>query len=47
MPEMTGIEVGMELRRTDREAGIIYLTVSPEYAISAFEAMLSTISSSR
>ena len=38
MPEMTGIEVGMELRRTDREAGIIYLTVSPEYAISAFEA---------
>lgn len=37
MPEMTGIELGLRLRRQDQEAVIIYLTVSPEYAISAYE----------
>lgn len=38
MPEMSGIELGVQLRQMDREAVIIYLTVSPEYAISAYEA---------
>lgn len=37
MPEMTGIELGLQLRGQDEEAVIIYLTVSPEYAISAYE----------
>lgn len=37
MPEMSGIELGLQLRKRDSEAVIIYLTVSPEYAISAYE----------
>lgn len=37
MPEMTGIELGLQLRGRDADAVIIYLTVSPEYAVSAYE----------
>lgn len=37
MPEMSGIDLGLKLRQQDGEAVIIYLTVSPEYAISAYE----------
>lgn len=37
MPEMTGIELGLQLRKRDGDAVIIYLTVSPEYAVSAYE----------
>lgn len=38
MPEMTGIDLGIRLRRRDPEAVIIYLTAAPEYALNAYEA---------
>lgn len=38
MPEMTGIDLGVRLRRQDPEAVIIYLTAAAEYALNAYEA---------
>lgn len=38
MPGSTGIELGVKLRELGSIGAIIYLTVSPEYAIDAYEA---------
>ena len=37
MPEITGIELGIELRKLNLDGQIIYLTSSEEYAIDAFK----------
>ncbi len=36
MPMVTGIELGIELRRMDRDAQIIYVTTAPEFALESF-----------
>lgn len=38
MPMMDGIQVGIEIRRLDREAQIIYATTAPEFALNSFTA---------
>lgn len=38
MPMVTGIEVGREIRRIDREAQIIYATSEPSFALEAYTA---------
>lgn len=38
MPEMSGIELGMKLREMGRIGAIVYLTVSPEYAVDSYDA---------
>ena len=37
MPFFNGIEVGREIRKTDSLVKIIYTTISPEYAMEAYE----------
>ena len=37
MPGMTGIELGIRLRELGRTGVIIYLTISPEYAVDAYD----------
>jgi DNA-binding LytR/AlgR family response regulator len=37
MPFFNGIEVGKEIRKTDTMVKIIYTTISPEYAIEAYD----------
>ena len=36
MPEMDGIDLGMELRKTDENGIIIYLTTSPDFALEGY-----------
>lgn len=38
MPMMSGVQLGTELRRLDREAQIIYATTAPEFALESFNA---------
>lgn len=38
MPMVSGIEVGKEIRRLDREAQIIYATTEPQFALQAYAA---------
>lgn len=38
MPMVSGIELGKEIRRLDREAQIIYATIEPQYALQAYAA---------
>lgn len=38
MPMVNGIEMGREIRRTDREAQIIYATSEPSFALDAYAA---------
>lgn len=37
MPELSGIQLGSKLRDLGSRAAIIYLTVSPEYALDSYE----------
>lgn len=37
MPEMTGIELGVKLRNLGLNGLIIYLTISPEFAVDSYE----------
>jgi len=36
MPEMDGIDLGMELRKSDENGIIIYLTTSPDFALEGY-----------
>lgn len=36
MPMMNGVQLGIEIRRLDREAQIIYVTTAPEFALDSF-----------
>ncbi len=36
MPMVSGIDLGMEIRRLDREAQIIYATTEPQFALQAY-----------
>lgn len=38
MPMVSGIELGKEIRRFDREAQIIYATTEPQFALQAYAA---------
>ncbi|MPL90657.1 hypothetical protein SDC9_36711 [bioreactor metagenome] len=38
MPMVSGLELGREIRRLDREAQIIYATTEPQYALQAYAA---------
>jgi len=38
MPMMSGLKLGKEIRRLDREAQIIYATTEPQYALQAYAA---------
>ena len=38
MPELSGIELGVKLREMDQEGPIVYLSVSPEYALDSYTA---------
>lgn len=38
MPMMNGVQIGIEIRRLDREAQIIYATTAPEFALDSFTA---------
>ena len=38
MPELSGIELGIELRERGSASAIIYLTISPEYAVDSYAA---------
>lgn len=38
MPELSGIRLGVQLRELDAACTIIYLSVSPEYALDSYEA---------
>lgn len=38
MPMMHGVELGCNIRRSDREAQIIFITTAPEYALESFAA---------
>lgn len=38
MPELSGIELGMRLRELENHGTIIYLTISPEYAVDSYAA---------
>lgn len=38
MPLISGIELGKQIRRIDREAQIIYATTEPQYALQAYVA---------
>lgn len=38
MPELSGIELGMKLRELGCSGAIIYLTISPEYAVDSYAA---------
>lgn len=38
MPGLSGIDLGIRLRELDRDGAIIYLTISPEYAVESYAA---------
>ncbi|MDP4117805.1 MAG: LytTR family DNA-binding domain-containing protein [Bacillota bacterium] len=38
MPMIHGVELGRNIRRSDREAQIVYITTAPEYALESFAA---------
>lgn len=38
MPMVSGLEIGKEIRRFDREAQIIYVTTEPQFALQAYAA---------
>lgn len=38
MPLLNGIELGVQIRKNDMHAAILYLTTSPEYALESFKA---------
>ena len=38
MPELSGIDLGIRLRELDSSGAIIYLTISPEYAVDSYAA---------
>lgn len=38
MPELSGIDLGIRLRELGRDGAIIYLTISPEYAVESYAA---------
>lgn len=38
MPLLNGIELGVEIRRLDRDAQLIYVTTAPEFALESFAA---------
>lgn len=38
MPMMSGLEMGREIRRLDREAQIIFVTTEPQFALQAYAA---------
>jgi DNA-binding LytR/AlgR family response regulator len=38
MPMFSGIDIGKEIRRLDRNAQIIYVTTEPQYALQAYQA---------
>lgn len=38
MPMVHGVELGRSIRRSDREAQIVYITTAPEYALESFAA---------
>lgn len=38
MPELSGIDLGIRLRELDSSGAIIYLTVSPEFAVDSYAA---------
>lgn len=38
MPMVSGLELGKEIRRLDREAQIIYVTTEPQFALQAYAA---------
>lgn len=38
MPMVSGLQLGREIRRMDREAQIIYVTTAPEFALESFSA---------
>lgn len=38
MPMMNGVQLGIDIRRLDREAQIIYVTTAPEFALDSFTA---------
>lgn len=38
MPMVSGIELGKEIRRLDREAQVIYATTEPQFALQAYAA---------
>lgn len=38
MPLVSGLELGKEIRRLDREAQIIYVTTEPQFALQAYAA---------
>lgn len=38
MPELSGIDLGVWLRKLSAKGLIIYLTISPEYAVASYEA---------
>ena len=38
MPELSGIELGIELRERGSASAIIYLTIYPEYAVDSYAA---------
>ncbi|HEX3022097.1 MAG TPA: LytTR family DNA-binding domain-containing protein [Lachnospiraceae bacterium] len=38
MPMVSGIELGKDIRRLDREANIIYATTEPQFALQAYAA---------
>ena len=42
MPLLNGIELGVQIRKNDMHAAIIYLTTSPEYALDSFQVSPST-----
>jgi DNA-binding LytR/AlgR family response regulator len=37
MPLINGIDVGMEIRKNDKNCFIIYLTTSPEFALKSYQ----------
>ena len=41
MPDQNGIELGFELRQTDRDGKIIYISSASEYAVEAFRVKAS------
>lgn len=38
MPGLSGIDLGIRLRELDKDGAIIYLTISPEYAVESYTA---------
>ena len=39
MPLLNGMETGNELRRADKVENIIFLTLSPEFALESYDVM--------